>query len=311
MKQRNPFRIIISLLLLTMLIIPLVAKGAPEQIVEASDYLSVIDWRGELITLDKEPQRIVSLSPNVTETLFALGLGDKIVGRTDYCDYPSEVFDIVSVGDLMTPSIEKIISLEPDVVIISNIGQKETVEALDRAHIKIAYFDEDQDMEGTYSLIEKVGQLTGTKQVAEQLISSMRDIVSEVQHSNVGKNRPTAYYVTGFGEWGDFTATGDTYLHDIITLAGADNIASSGSGWSFQLESLIASDPDVIIMAPMWGSSMDESIEEFKNHSFYSSLSAVKNNTIFGLEENILERQGPRSAQAVKELSDAITALGM
>ncbi|MFA5570665.1 MAG: ABC transporter substrate-binding protein [Sphaerochaetaceae bacterium] len=311
MKQRNPFRIIISLLLLTMLVIPLVAKGAPEQIVEASDYLSVIDWRGELITLDKEPQRIVSLSPNVTETLFALGLGDKIVGRTDYCDYPSEVFDIVSVGDLMTPSIEKIISLEPDVVIISNIGQKETVEALDRAHIKIAYFDEDQDMEGTYSLIEKVGQLTGTKQVAEQLISSMRDIVSEVQHSNVGKNRPTAYYVTGFGEWGDFTATGDTYLHDIITLAGADNIASSGSGWSFQLESLIASDPDVIIMAPMWGSSMDESIEEFKNHSFYSSLSAVKNNTIFGLEENILERQGPRSAQAVKELSDAITALGM
>lgn len=311
MKQRNPFRIIISLLLLTMLIIPLVAKGAPEQIVEASDYLSVIDWRGELITLDKEPQRIVSLSPNVTETLFALGLGDKIVGRTDYCDYPSEVFDIVSVGDLMTPSIEKIISLEPDVVIISNIGQKETVEALDRAHIKIAYFDEDQDMEGTYSLIEKVGQLTGTKQVAEQLISSMRDIVSEVQHSNVGKNRPTAYYVTGFGEWGDFTATGDTYLHDIITLAGADNIASSGSGWSFQLESLIASDPDVIIMAPMWGSSMDESIEEFKNHSFYSSLSAVKNNKIFGLEENILERQGPRSAQAVKELSDAITALGM
>ena len=304
MKNHRP-QFIFTVLALIVIALPIAAQGAAETSSNIEPVVSVLDSRGIEISLREYPDRIVSLSPNITETLFALGLGDKMVGRTDYCDYPEQAKSIPAMGDLLSPSVEKIVAAEPDLVIISNLGQLHTIEAIELAGIPVAFIDEPQKMEGTYRIIEKVGALTGTTEKANSIVDGMQAMIDSIEPIPVD-SRPTIYYVAGFGEWGDFTATGDTFLHDIITLAGGDNIASEAINWSFQLELLHAKDPDMLILPPLWGSTFEETLGQFVNHPSYSSLSAVKQGNIIPVDSNMIERQGPRSAQAVEQLAKDI-----
>ncbi|MGI6433222.1 MAG: ABC transporter substrate-binding protein [Sphaerochaetaceae bacterium] len=298
----------ITVLLLFCTLAPLLAVGIPE-VSETSDLaLSAADVRGVTVTLDHAPKRLVSLSPNITETLFALGLGEYIVGRTDYCDYPLAALQIESVGDVLSPSIEKIVSLNPDLVIMGNKGQAHIALALEQAHIRAAVFDEEQTMEGTYTLIRKVGNLTGAVEESQTLIKTMQQEVQQAFQLVSNGPKPTLYYVTGFGEWGDFTATGDTYIHDIIELAGARNIAKDGTNWTFQLEQLLISDPDIIIVAPMWQASEQETIQAFVTHPSYASLTAIQTGNVISFADSLLERQGPRSSLAVLTLARYISS---
>jgi len=111
------------------------------------------------VNLDKEPERIVSVAPNITEIIFALGKQDKLVGRTDFCDYPEEAKNIESIGNIDQPNVEKIVELQPDVVIASSIFTKEMLQKLEEANIKVAIFQAEKDFEGVYNMIEKIGLL--------------------------------------------------------------------------------------------------------------------------------------------------------
>lgn len=310
MRMQKQFVTFFTLVLVLFTLFPLGAAGQQESLKVVEPVVSIIDSRNAEISLFEYPQRIVSLSPNLTETLFALGLGDKVVGRSDYCDYPAEAASIPPLGDLFTPSVEKILSFEPDLVIIGSIGQAQTVEALETGGATVAYINEEATMEGTYRIIEQVGNITGASAQATALITEMKQTIEQVLDQRSQSNRPTVYYVAGFGEWGDFTATGDTFLHEIIVTAGGDNIAHDAINWSYQLEILLAKDPDILILPAMWGSTPEETKNIFLSHPSYASLSAVKNDKIITwVENNILERQGPRSALAVSQLAQAFTEL--
>lgn len=298
----------LALITMVMILFPLGAGGAIEQ-PDSKAVVSIIDSRGQRIALPAFPRRIVSLSPNITETLFALDLAHTLVGRTDYCDYPAEAVTVQSMGDLFSPSIENIVAARPDLVIISNLGQMQTVEAIERSGIPVAFLDEPGTMEGTFRIIELVGRITGAAEPATRIIEGMKATLEEVRSTIGPPPYPTAYYVAGFGEWGDFTATGDTYLHDIISYAGADNIAADAVNWTYQLELLISQDPDIIILPPMWASTFERTREEFVNHPSYADLRAVKSNRIITIESNLMERQGPRSAEAVQQLARQIKAI--
>jgi len=300
-RIRIPFLIIV----ITITLFPLFATGQKEAVVSEQSPYSITDSRGVVITLKEAPQRIVSLSPNLTEILFALGIGDKVVGRTEYCDYPVEASDIPTVGDLFSPSIEKILSLEPDLVVIGNLGQAQTIDALERSGLTVAFIDEGETLEGTSRLITKVGTLTGVPEKALEVNQAIDDSVKKAQSFSF--DPPTVYYVAGFGEWGDFTATGDTYLHDIITTAGAINIASDAVNWGYQVELILAHDPDIIILPALWGSTSEETKRIFTTTPPYNTLTAVKEDRIItSVENSIIERQGPRSGQAVLLLAQAI-----
>ena len=131
-------------------------------------------------------------------------------------------------------------------------------------------------------------------------------MIRDVQ-AKVGEVEPVStYYVAGFGQWGDFSATGDTFLHEIITLAGGDNIASDGSNWTYSLERLVMHDPEVIILPATWGSTFEQTLESFSSFEAYQGLSAVKRGNIYDAEADILNRQGPRSALAVKLLAQIL-----
>jgi len=302
----NRPRSLLAILLVLSILLPLGAVGQTEQAPLVQSEVSIVDSRGIKVSLPQYPDRIVSLSPNITETLFALGIGERLVGRTDYCDYPSGTQNIESMGDLFTPSIEKIVSAAPDLVIISNLGQSQTIDAIETAGIPVAFIDEPGTMEGTFRIIEQVGAITGTETQARQIVLTLQKTLETVESQRSQRALPTVYYVAGFGEWGDFTATGDTFINDIIVSAGAVNIAEQAVNWSYQLELLLANDPDIIILPPMWGSTFEQTKKEFVNHPSYSSLTAVKLDRIITIDSNLVERQGPRSAQAVQQLAQKI-----
>lgn len=304
----NRTRILSLFFMVAIIAFPLVANGSSEMQVLDQPSISIVDSRGVTISLQDTPRRIVSLSPNITEILFALGLSDRMVGRTDYCDYPIEANSIPAMGDLLSPSVEKIVAVDSDLVIISNLGQLQTIEAIEMTGIPVAFIDEPQTMEGTFQIIEQVGTVTGTAIEAMEIVDGMRAILDQIDTPD-GTDRPTVYYVAGFGEWGDFTATGDTFINDIISLAGGMNIASDAVNWSFQLELLHARDPDIIVLPPLWGSTFEETYGQFVNHPSYANLSAVKNGNIIDIDNNIIERQGPRSAQATMILANEIQRL--
>ena len=281
-------------------------SAQPVQEINENAYLTYTDSRGVTISLDSPPDRIVSLSPNISETIFALDGRSLLVGRTDYCNYPEEVTTVPSVGDLMSPSLEKIISLEPDIVLVSTLGQNQTIEAIENAGIKVAYINESQSMEGTYSLIEDVGILIDRTQEASQLIDGMKEEIDKVTERISRFQKKTVYYVAGFGQWGDFTATGDTFLHEMIELAGGINVARDASNWTFSLEELLEQDPQIIILPPTWGATFEQTKDAFISYEAYQSLSAVINDSIYYVDGDILNRQGPRSAHAVNLLSRVI-----
>ncbi len=281
------------------------AQGAVEA-PQSSSSVTFTDSRDKEITITDSVERIVSLSPNITEIVYALGKGDLLVGRTDYCNYPEEVMNIPSVGDLMSPGVESIVALQPDLVLVSTLGQLQIIEALEYAGVHVIYLNESQSMEGTYRLIESVGTILGAEEKAADIVGGMKEEIAGVQKKVASVQPPSAYYVAGFGEWGDFSATGDTFIHEIITLAGGDNIAADGSNWTYSLERLLFHDPEVIILPPTWGATFEETRDSFASNEAYSGLTAVKSSSIFPVDADVLNRQGPRSAHGVTLIAEIL-----
>ncbi|MBN1776410.1 MAG: ABC transporter substrate-binding protein [Clostridiales bacterium] len=254
--------------------------------------LKVTDSYGNTAVIESEPMRIVSCAPNVTELLFELGAGEKVVGRTDYCNYPDEVFSIDSVGSIDIPSIESIIALEPDLVIASSIFTESSYDALVGLGLPVVVWHEEYDIDGVQNMIRAVGEILDRNAEAEVLIEKMDKRIEKAVENIEGQERPSVYYAVSFGEYGDYTAGGDTFVHRLIETAGGDNIAADISGWSFSLEKLIEADPDIILVNQYM-------LEDFIATEPYSGLSAVQNGRVFGVDSDLLERQGYRNAEGI------------
>ena len=280
----------------------LFGNGVKEQTVQPeNEVISVTDSYGRTITFEGPVQSIVSVAPSVTETVFALGKGNLLKGRTDYCDYPAEAEQVQSIGSLMEPNIEKIAEINPDVVIASSHFKKESAEKLENLSIKVVVLNESKTFEGAYTTIRDIAKITGAQKKAEEIISGMEKTVKEVEKAVAGKDRPTVYYMIGFGEYGDYTAGGDTFIGQMIEMAGGDNIAKNVKGWSFSLESIVEADPEIIICSKYW-----DMKKNFVKAEGYKELTAVKEGRVYEMDVNLLDRQGPRLAEGLKALAEII-----
>lgn len=266
--------------------------------VPASKYpLTIKDSRGKEVTIDKEVKRIVSVAPTVTEIIYSLGKGSELVGRTDYCDYPSEVKNVESVGNLTDPNIEKIIELKPDIVFVSMV-KEDIVKKLEDLGIKVfAVYDAD-NLDDAYTSINTIGKLINAEEKAQELVGTMKNKIEDINEKVKGEKAPSVYYVVDFGKGGDYTATGDTFIGKLIDMAGGDNIAKGTARWKYSLEKLIENDPEYIILPKNYGMK-----NEFIKTDGYKELSAVKNNKVIEIDDNLLSRQGPRLAEGVEELA--------
>jgi iron complex transport system substrate-binding protein len=256
------------------------------------------DSKGKEVVIEKEPKRIISVAPSVTELIYALGKGDELVGRTDYDDYPEQVKNVQSIGSLTDPNVEKIIELKPDVVVASTHFKDDVAKKLEDLGIKVVVLYNAKDFNGAYGSINTLGQIINAQDNAKNLVASMKKKIEDVKEKVKGKETPKTYYVVGFGKDGDYTATGDTFIGQMIEMAGGNNIAKDGAGWKYSLEKIIENNPEYIVISKNFGMK-----DQFISTAGYKELSAVKNNKVIEIDDNLLNRQGPRLADGVEALA--------
>ncbi len=263
--------------------------------------MTIKDSYDREVIIEKEPQRVISIAPNITETIFALEAESILVGRTEYCDYPPDTSKIESVGTLKEPSIEKIAELQPDLVIASTHFSKDTLTKLEELKIPTVILYGEESFEGVYETISMVGNVINSNEKAELLISDMKKKVEGVKKAVEGKDKPTVYYVIGYGKSGDYTAGNNTFIGQLLEMAGADNAAADVTDWKYSLERLIEKNPEIMICPSVGGYK-----QGLETTNGYKDLDAVKNKKLYEIDENLINRQGVRLADGLVELAKII-----
>ena len=256
------------------------------------------DDYGSTVQIPTHPQRIVSTSPAVTEIIFALGGSHLLVGRTDFCAYPPETLQIASIGGISNLNIERIMSLNPDLVISGSMIPKKSTIQMEKMGVPTVCVIEQQHYEGLYDNISKIGRLIGRTEAADSLNTLLRERLKQLEVQTADRPK-SVYYVVGFGASGNFTAGGDSFINDIIRLAGGRNIAENISGWSYSLESLMQQNPEYIIIRK-------EDSAAFCRMAPYNQLDAVKNRRVIAIESSLIDLQVPRNTEAVQFLFDRL-----
>lgn len=263
--------------------------------------LTFTDFEGSQSVIKEAPQRVISISPALTEIVTALDGTKRLVGRTSYCDYPANISEVKDIGDMYSPNIELIIEQEPDLVLVSAHTNPEVLETLRNNGITAVRIFQNDDFDGCYQMILDIGKLLDRTTEAESVVSDMKEKVEGIMKSVEGKSKPSVYYLVDCGEYGDFAATGDTFIGQMIEMAGGENAAKDGSMWAYSLEKLLEKDPDMIICGAVSGYATR--LSEFDG---YKDLTAVINGRVYEIDNNLIDRMGPRLADGLQLLADCI-----
>jgi iron complex transport system substrate-binding protein len=259
----------------------------------------VVDDLGRLVAINGTPQRIISLAPSNTEILFALGLGDNVVGVTMYCDYPPEAQEKEKVGDYYGPDIEKIIALEPDLILATDFHRFELIPALEEQGFAV-FAVAPQTLDDVLESIQKIGQITDKEAEALELVNEMQSKIEETEELTQGLGeRPRVFYVT----WHDpiWTVGRNTWIDDLISIAGGNNTFSQyfESGAMVEIEWVILLNPEIIITSE-W--SYDWAI----NATELASTNASQTDRIYTFDDNLVQRPGPRLYKGLEWLAHFI-----
>lgn len=267
--------------------------------------ITLIDDLGLEVTLTKKPERIVSAAPSNTEIIFALGLEERLVGRSDFCNYPPDAERIESIG-VMTPlNLEKIISLEPDLILAyGGFGTKD-IPKLRELGFKVLVI-EAFSLEEMLHSIEFIATACGIPEKGKELAADLTKRISTILslHAHIpDMEKPKIF--TGSGFETIWSPGSGTIFDELITLAGGKNITGNQQGWvPISPELVIETQPDIIIIPT--GSMNPEEVTKVKNDIIkrpgWSGLPAVKNNHIFVVNEDLLYREGPRLVEGLELL---------
>jgi iron complex transport system substrate-binding protein len=248
------------------------------------------------------PQRIVSLAPNITETLFALGLGPRIVGVTRYCDYPPEAGNIEKVGGLVDPSLEKIQFLQPDLVIAFRGNPIGIVNKLRSLDFPVFVFDSGASLAGVLEMVKKMGRLTYRTDAAESLCRDLEGRRQQVALAlaNVANRPRTFLALHGQAFW---TCGSDSYLNDLIVQAKGINIAGGiRRRWlNLTPEQLVHDNPEVIIIMARDLETFRAAEDRLLEDPRLKTVDAVRTRNIQFLDENSASRFGPRLFRALSD----------
>jgi len=257
------------------------------------------------VSINKIPERIVSHVPSITETLFALGLGERVVGRSDFDDYPEEAKLKPSIGNYFNPSIEKIVALDPDLVLTD--GHSKNIKQLDSLNITYLVIDP-KDIDDIYKNIELVGKVTGVERKAGKLIDDMKNTVSRVQSQvNDAPKARVIYLIDATDLNNPWTVGPDSLVNALITMAGGENIAAKVPNTYAQLsiEQIIDFNPEIIILPGKHGTAFTAP-QALKEHPAWQKTSAVKHDSIPIINADLVDRSGPRLVQGLEELAKII-----
>ncbi len=257
----------------------------------------VFDDLGRLVAINGTPQKIVSLAPSITEILFALGLGDRVVAVTDYCDYPPEALEKEKVGGYATPDIEKIVALNPDLILVAHGTPMEVINTM--VGLGLTLFGiKSTDLDDVLNDIRTVGEITDKEVEAQALTSEMAvGIQAVTDQTEELEQRPKVFYLLWGGEGSAlWTAGSGTFIHELIEKAGGVNICGNITGYPIiSIEEVIARNPEVIIT-----SSWPGVYEWAMNETALNATNARQNNRVFVCDDNLAQRPGPRLVEGLE-----------
>lgn len=266
--------------------------------------MTVTDMAGREVTIPAGPQRIISLAPHITEILYALGLGDRVVGITEFCNYPPEAAEKPKVGGFSDVSVEKVVEQNPDLILVASIHMAQVLPELEKLGLPVLVMDA-HDMPGVLDQIRLVGKITGQDEAAEALTAQMQARADAVAKAVEGRPRPRVYWELDSTLW---TVGPGSFVQDLIERAGGENIAADAEMAWVQLsaETIIARDPEVIFLADH---PYGETKESVMARSGWEKISAVVNGRIVELTQeqgDMVSRPGPRVVDALELIAKAL-----
>jgi len=270
-------------------------------VVENKYPMTLTDKYGNEIVIEEQPQSIISMSPELTEILYALGAADRMIGRSSYCNFPAEAAEVKDFGTLFDLNIESIVAAGPDVVFLSSMASEELVNSLLDSELTVIAVDKDSNLQGTYEQFALVGSIIGEEEAAEALTMEVQAQIATVEEKVAGLEEPTVYYIVYAGDGYDSTATGDTFIHDMIVTAGGNNIAKEGEFWSYSVETLVEQNPEMMFCGDAEGTK-----SRIQNLEGYKELTAVIEDRLYEVNADIFSRQGPRIGEAIEVMAELI-----
>lgn len=277
-------------------------SGPPQDSGRIEGSREFIDEAGRRVRVPVNVNRIVSLAPNLTEIVYAVGAGNRLVGDTEYCDYPPEAKQVAKVGDTLHPSIERIIALRPQLVLVSTASQLEAfTRQLDEQNISV-YVTNPRSLEEVFNSIETLGDLLGTRDHAVAIVAELRKRAGALEMA-LKSVKPLKIFYQVAGE-PLYTIGREAYLTDLVRRAGGVSVTADvpGAFPSFSDEAALAARPEAIILPTggSMGSANSTVAPPLKNSP------AVLNNRVYKINDDHLSRPGPRLLDGLEEMARAL-----
>jgi iron complex transport system substrate-binding protein len=296
-------RINLKLCIVMLLVLILSAGCGAAKESKGKNFAVVTDQMKREVIVQSAPQRIVSLSPSNTEIAFALGLGDKMVGVTDYCNYPEEALKIAKVGGFSTPNMETVLALQPDLVLAGN-KHEEQVKKLEEMNIPVLVLIP-ESMDKVFEAMTMVGKAAGNSQEADTLISDMKNRLKTIESrlsSVPEQDRVRVYYEVSSDPL--MSAGSASIINEVISFAGGKNIFGDVAERypKISQEVLIERDPQFILYPGSHGS-IGFDPEKIKARPMWDKITAVNENKLFSINADTISRPGPRLIEAVENLA--------
>jgi iron complex transport system substrate-binding protein len=283
-------------ILLFFLLLFSACKSTPDNNLPSTPTRQMTDDLGKAVKIPQKITRAVSLAPNLTEIIFAVGAGDKLVGVTEYCNFPEETKNIQKVGDTLKPNIENIIALKPDIVFVSTASQLETFTKTLESQGIMVFVTNPNSLESIYQNIEKVGEIFDAKEKATEVIGSLKKRVASVEEKK-NSAQPKVFVQL---DKSLYTIGKDSFLTDLIGKAGGISATKEVATAYPKLskETALALNPDIIILS--------DSPDNKEPNEVFKNSRAVKNGKVFKINADILSRPAPRIVDALEQIADVL-----
>lgn len=263
------------------------------------------DELGRKVQIPQQVNRVVSLAPNLTEVVFALGDEDHLAGDTDYCDYPPEALRKPHIGGVQNPSLDAIVALMPDLVLATKaINRRATVDALDRLGVPVYVTDAPHSVEDVIVSIEHVGAALGIEKAGADEAGRLRDRLSDVDRRLAGTAPRRIFFVV---QTSPIISTGrNTFIADALRRAGGRPVVETSAEWPhISLEALVHLQPEFLVFASAHAGTSPREIEDLRSRPGWKDLAAIQQGKIVILSDAI-DRPAPRLVDTVEQLARAL-----
>lgn len=268
-----------------------------------SNSITLIDDVGRSVVFDKNPEKIVSLAPNLTEIIFSIGAGNKLKGVTTYCNYPDEALKIQKVADLVSVNYEALAGINPDVVFLTVEGNpKETFDKITGMGIKV-FVSNPRNLSGILKTMDDFGKITGNSEQAEAEKNRILSKIDSLKNKINYKLKPKALLLVSISPL--MSVGRNTYLHELLNMAGCINIsATTNSNYPIlNREEVLANNPDFIFVPSDLTMNPNEVLKVYPE---WNILSAAKKGNIKIINADLVQRPGSRIAEALEEIINKI-----